>query len=108
MMTRSGEKEKKRKDLAPCIAQRRNFTLFVVSTDGLTGKEAKSLLEALSKKWDKPRAVVRGHASARMSIAIVQATHICLRGSRIPTSKMSNRFPLWEDKAGLSLFRNST
>jgi hypothetical protein len=43
-----------------------------------------------------------------MSIAIVRATHICLRGSRIPSSKMSNRFPLWEDKAGLSLFRNST
>jgi hypothetical protein len=28
--------------------------------------------------------------------------------SRIPTSKMSNRRPQWEDKAGLSLFRNST
>jgi hypothetical protein len=84
----------------------------VVSTDGLIGKEAKSLLEALSKelakKWDKPYAVVRGYVNARMSIAIVRATHICLHGSRIPSSKMSNRFPLWEDKAGLSLFRNST
>jgi hypothetical protein len=51
---------------------------------------------------------VRGYINTRMSIAIVRATHICLRGSRIPSSKMSNRFPLWEDKAGLSLFRNST
>jgi hypothetical protein len=49
-------------------------------------------------------AVVRGYVNARMSIAILRATHICLRGSRIPSSKMSNRFPLWEDKAGLSLF----
>jgi hypothetical protein len=106
------EKEKKRKYLAPCIAQRRHFTPFVVSTDGLIGKEAKSVLKALSiklaEKWEKPYAVVRGYVNTRMSIAIVRATHICLRGSRIPTSKMSNRFPLWEDKAGLSLFRNST
>jgi hypothetical protein len=29
--------------------------------------------------------------NARMSIAIVRATHLCLRGSRIPTSKMCNR-----------------
>jgi hypothetical protein len=106
------KREKKRKYLAPCIAQRRHFTPFVVSTDGLIGKEAKCLLEALSiklaEKWEKPYAVVRGYVNARMSIAIVRATHICLRGSRIPSSKMSNRFPLWEDKAGLSLFRNST
>jgi hypothetical protein len=65
------------------------------------------MLEALSiklaEKWEKPYAVVRGYVNARMSIAIVRATHICLRGSRIPSSKMSNRFPLWEDKAGLSL-----
>jgi hypothetical protein len=30
-------------------------------------------------------------------VAIVRATHICLRVSRIPSSKMSNRFPFWED-----------
>jgi hypothetical protein len=84
----------------------------VVFTDGLLGKEAKCLLEALSiklaEKWEKPYAVVRGYVNARMSIAIVRATYICLRGSRIPSSKMSSRRPLWEDKAGLSLFRNST
>jgi hypothetical protein len=106
------EKEKKRKYLASCLAQRRHFTPFVVSTDGLLGKEAKCLLKKLSillsDKWEKPYAVVRGYVNARMSIAIVRATHICLRGSRIPTSKMSNRRPQWEDKAGLSLFRNST
>jgi hypothetical protein len=31
-----------------------------------------------------------------------------LRGSRIPTSQMSNRRPQWEDKAGLGLFRHSS
>jgi hypothetical protein len=62
--------------------------------------EAKCLLKTLSillsDKWEKPYAVVHGNVNARMSIAIVQATHICLRGSRIPTSKMSNRRPQWE------------
>jgi hypothetical protein len=84
----------------------------VVSTDGLLGKEAKCLLKKLSTvltdKWEKPYAVVRDYVNARMSIAIVQATHICLRDSRIPTSTISNRRPQWEDKARLSLFRSST
>ena len=83
----------------------------MVSTDGLIGKEARLMLQKLSSlladKWEKPYAVVSGYVNARMSIAIVRATHICLRGSRVPTSKMSNRRPQWEDKAGLSLFRNS-
>jgi hypothetical protein len=33
------------------------------------------------------------------------ATHLCLRGSRIPTSQMS-RLPQWEDTPGLSLFHH--
>jgi hypothetical protein len=96
----------------PRLAQRHRFTPFVVSTDGPSGKEAKCLLKKLSillsGKWKKPYAVVSGYVNARKSIAIVRATHICLRGSRITTSQMSNRRPQWEDKAGLSHFRNST
>jgi hypothetical protein len=107
----SQEKEKKkRKSLASCVAQRRHFTPYLVSTNGLLGKKAKCLLKklstALADKWEKLYAVVRGHVNARMSIAIVRATQICLRGSRIPTSTM--RRPQWADKAGLSLFRSST
>ncbi len=81
----------------------------MVSTDGLIGKEAKTLLKKLSTlladKWGKSYSDVCGYVNARMSIAIVRATHLCLRGSRVPSSQMSNRRPLWEDKAGLSLFR---
>jgi hypothetical protein len=55
------EKEKQRKYLAPCIAQRRNFIPFVVSTNGLLGKEAKCLLKKmsvfLSDEWEKPYAM---------------------------------------------------
>jgi hypothetical protein len=102
------EKEKKRKYLQPCLAQRKHFTPFVVSTDGLLGREATELLKRLSlrlaDKWQRPYSVVRGFVNARISIAICRATHLCLRGSRVSLSKTSRR-PLWEDRAGLGLFR---
>ena len=104
------EREKKKKYLEPCLEQRRHFSPFVVSTDGLLGKEAKTLLKKLSAvlaaKWDKPYSQICGYVNARMSIAILRATHMCLRGSRVPTSRMSKRLPQWEDKAGLGLFQH--
>ena len=103
------EWQKKTKLLRACLDQRRHFTPFVFSVDGLLGKEARTLLKKLSTmlsdKWNKPYSQVCGYVNARMSIAIVRATHLCLRGSRIPTSQMSNRRPQWEDKAGLGLFK---
>jgi hypothetical protein len=109
------ERKKKKKYLWACLEQRRHFSPFVVSTDGLLGKEAKILLRKLSsmlaEKWEKPYSEVCGYVNARMSIArmsiaIVRATHLCIRGSRIPTGKMCNRLPQWEDEAGLGLFRH--
>jgi hypothetical protein len=51
------ECEKKKKHLGACLEQRRHFSPFVVSADGLLGKEAKLLLKKLSarlaKKWEK-------------------------------------------------------
>jgi hypothetical protein len=105
------EKEKKRKYLKPCLEQRRHFTPFVLSSDALVGKEAKILPKKLSSlladKWEKPYSVVCGYVNAQVSI--VRATHLCLRGSRIPTSHMSrDRHPQWEDKAGFGLYRQSS
>jgi hypothetical protein len=104
------EREKKKKYLEVCLEQHCHFTPFVVSTDGLLGREAKTLLKKLSsilaEKWQKSYAEVCGYVNARMSIAIVRATHLCIRGSHIPTSRMSNGRPQWEDKAGLSLFKH--
>ena len=52
------EKEKKQKYLEPCLKQRRHFTPFVVSADGLLGKEAEVFLNRLpgkiSEMWGKP------------------------------------------------------
>jgi len=64
------------------------------------GAFLKRLAKLLAEEWEKPYPIVRGFINARMSIALVRATNRCIRGSRIPVSKMSNRF-CWEVGAGL-------
>ena len=107
VLVESQEREKKRKHLGPCLENRRHFTPFVLSVDGLLGREAKTfakrLAVKLAGKWQKPHSQVCGCVKARLSIAAVRATHLCLRGSRIPASKISTRFPQWEDGAGLAM-----
>jgi hypothetical protein len=105
----TAERAKKKKHLQACLDQRRHFSPFVVSVDGLLGKEAKTILKVLASKMatkaGKPYSSVMGFVRARFSIAMVRATHICLRGSRTPTSRMSTRRPLWEDGAGIALLK---
>jgi hypothetical protein len=74
------ERKKKKKCLGACLEQRRHFSRFVASADGLLGEEAKILLRKpsamLADKWEKPCSEVCGCVkNARMSIAIVRATH---------------------------------
>ena len=101
------EKEKRKKYLRACLEQRRSFVPFVVSTDGLIGPEGKNLLKQialrLTAKWEQPYSVVRGFVNARINLAILRATDLCIRGSRVPASKMSRRVQ-WHDGAGLGLF----
>ena len=101
---RSGTRILKRY-LPPTNERRRkvSFLLFVVSADGLLGREA-------SPSWRENGAshtqrqvcgFVRAHV---MSIAVVRSTHHCLRGgSWIPTSQIAFQRPPWEDQAGLGL-----
>ena len=76
----SQEKLKKRKYLRACLNQRRHFTPFVVSVDGLLGREAVTVLQKLSsriaEKVHKSYSEVCGCVHAHMSITIVQATHL--------------------------------
>ena len=101
------EQAKKRKHLQSCVDQRRDFTPFVVSCDGMMGKEAdntlKKLASKLSEKWDRPYSHTCGYLKARMSITVVRATHMCLRGSRIPAKAISYRRMQMEDGAGMVL-----
>jgi hypothetical protein len=54
---KSQEKEKKWKYLEACLEQRHHFTPFVVSTDGMMGREASTFAKCLSaklaEKWQK-------------------------------------------------------
>jgi hypothetical protein len=100
--------EQEKEYLEPCLKQGQHISPFVVLADSLFGKEVKIVLKRLAlmltEKWGKPYSEVCGYVNAQMSIAIACATHLCVRGSRIPTSQMSKRLSQWEDQAGLSLF----
>jgi hypothetical protein len=60
------ERAKKKKYLEACTEQRRHFSPFVVSTDGVMGKEARAILRHLSAlladTWDQPYSVACGYA----------------------------------------------
>jgi hypothetical protein len=103
----SQEKEKKRKCLGAFLENRRHFTPFVRSVDGLLGREAKTLAKRLAVKlagkWQKPYSQACGYVKATLSMAAVRATHLCLRGSRVPAHNISTRFWQWEDGAGLAM-----
>ncbi len=100
----SREWAKKNQYLQPCLDQRRHFVPFIASADGILGEEAQAVLRQLasqlSKRWSRPYSAVRGYVNARLSLALVRASHLCLRGSRVPTSSMSTHRYRWDDDAG--------
>ena len=83
----SAEQEKKRKYSAAVEDRRASFTPFVVSVDGVLGHDAQHLMKRLcdqiAVKWEKSHSEVMGWVRARMAFAILCATNLCLRGSRV-------------------------
>jgi hypothetical protein len=77
---------------------------FVVSTDGLIGRESKNLSKKvalrLTAKQEQPYSVVRGFVNVRINLSILRATNLC-RSFRVPASKMSKRVQWLDDGAGL-------
>ena len=65
------------------------MTPFVVSVDGALGLEAtymyyhKQLSEHICLKWGKSYGEVMGWLWASLTFAIIRATNLCLRGSRV-------------------------
>ena len=106
------EEEKKKKYSKKCLEQRRSFTPFVLSVDGMLGKEAQTLLKQLAykyvSKWDLTYSKVRGYLNSKISISCLRAAHRCIRGSRVPSTTICRSHLVadkpWEDGAGLSLF----
>jgi hypothetical protein len=76
------QQEKEKKYLQACLDQRRKFTPFVSSTDGLMGREATALVKRLASmtasRWRTTYLKVCGYFKAQMSIAVLCATHSCL------------------------------
>lgn len=83
-----GEREKIRKHQQACQDRRADFVPFVVTTDGCIGSQAQKFLRRLGRrlaeKWGRAYSEVAGFLFARMSIAIVRATSMCIRSTRNP------------------------
>ena len=83
---KSAETEKKKKCLDSCLEQRRHFTPFVVSCEGLMGKEADAFVSRLAKKlslkWSRPHSRTVSFVRTRFAISLVRAKNRCIRGSR--------------------------
>ena len=76
----------KHKYLQACQDRRATFTPLCVSVDGMLGSEAmffvKRMSGFLAAKWERPYSVVSEWVRARLSLAILKAALLCVRGSR--------------------------
>ena len=94
-----------------CLEQRRHFAPYVVDTYGLLGEEAKAfnkrIASKLADKFHSPYSATIGFVIVRVSVAIVRATHLCIRGSRVPYRHVSTKRSQWEDGAGLGLLQST-
>ena len=104
---RRHEQRKKKKYLPDFQAQRRDFTPFVVTTEGMLGREADCFLKRvamkLAKKWSRPYSQVVGFIKTRFAVALARAKSRCIRGSRIKPERSSFRVQ-FDDGAGLGLY----
>ena len=83
---RAAELEKRRKYAEECREEGMDFAPFVVSRDGVLGREAKNILARLAKtlhhKWNIPFCRTSFFVKSRMSLAILRSTTHVLYGER--------------------------
>jgi hypothetical protein len=89
----SAETAKKAKYHQACEQRRASFTPFVVSVVGMLAKEAKFFLkrlsETLAERSGKSHSELANWTRTHISLAVLRATHHCLRGSRRPWKSIS-------------------
>ena len=94
-------KVKKDKYLEACLQKRRSFMPIVYSVDGMACKEAKAyekrLASLLATKWDRRYSEMVGFVRGRMSLAVIRANTMMLRGARSGRAWK----PVIEDSAGV-------
>ena len=83
----SAENEKKKKYLDAVESRHASFTTFATTIDGVLALEANSVMKLLATKialkWEKPLSEVTGWVRARLAFAVLRATNLCIRGSRV-------------------------
>ena len=104
---KTAENDKKKKYLEACLEQRRHFTPFAVSCEGMFGREAsffmKRLAKKLADKWNRPYSNTISLLKTRFAINLVRSKQRCIRGARTSLDLISHKFD-WEDGAGLQFF----
>jgi len=109
LIASENSKKLKRQCLKKCGKQRRDFVPFVVSLDGMFGTKAintlKQIAQILIEKWWCPCSSIFGCLKSRMSIAVVHAANLCLRGARMKNHSLDNRRCLWNEE-GLCRLHN--
>ena len=89
----------KKNYLNACLDQRRHVCPFVVSCEGMIGREANIFMKRLSmrlvKKWKQPYSQTVSFVRIRFPIALVRAKNRYIRGSRVLTKRISNKID-WE------------
>ena len=103
---RANAKIRKYQDL--CEQNQRLFTPLIATCDGVLHSDFENALRFLAAKiaarWRRPKSEVCKYVFTTIRAAIAYGTHNCLRGSRVPLSKISNPVPSWKDGSGLSLY----
>ena len=83
---RTAEREKKSKYSLACERSDASFTPLCFTIDGLVAPEMSSfmkrLADRLAVKWDLSYSVTINWLRSRLSIALLRATNLCIRGSR--------------------------
>ena len=103
------EQAKKNMHLEACLQKRQHLLLFVTYVYGVLCAEVwdtpKKLASHLATNWRQPSSRTCIYINSRITITLVQATHRCIYGYRVPAHKISMQIPQWEDGPGLNLFR---
>ncbi len=82
----SAEQEKKRKYQNACEQRHLSFTPLVMSVDGIFASQTNSFVNTLAEKlayrWGCSHNQVIGWLRARIAVAIIRASSMCIRGTR--------------------------